>query len=89
MAEHDARAAAREAAAVQAVELAGTLILVVLGVVFQAAQRQASDPDFAAQLAARGKRARRGLARHAEARLARLGIWALAQAERQRRMADG
>lgn len=88
MAEHDAAGAAKEAAAVQAVQLAGAAALIVIGVVLQVTQRQASEPDFIPQLQARGRLWRRRLARHAEARLARLGIWALAQAERQRRMAD-
>ena len=87
--EHDPAGAAKEAAAKQAVELAGTLCLVAIGVVLQITQRQASDPDFIPQLQARAHLWRRRLARHAEARLARLGIWALAQAERQRRLADG
>lgn len=89
MAEHDPAGAAKEAAAVKAVELASAVCLIVMAVVLQIAQREASDPDFIPQLQARAKLWQRRLARHAEARLARLGIWALAQAERQRRMADG
>ena len=89
MAEHpDPGGAAREAAARQAVELAGAAALIVVGVVLQITQRQAFEPDFVPQLAARARLARRRLARHAEGRLARLGIWALAQAERQRQVAD-
>lgn len=82
--EHDPAGAAKEAAAVQAVQLAGALCLVVIGVVLQVTQRQASDPDFVPQLTARAALWRQRLARRAEGRLARLGIWALAQAERQR-----
>lgn len=88
MAEHDAAGAARETAAVQAIELAGAVAMVAIGVIFQITQRQASEPDFVPQLGARARRARRALARHAEGRLARLGIWALAAAEKQRKVAD-
>jgi hypothetical protein len=88
MADHDPAGAAKEAAARQAVELAGAVCMIAVAVIFQIAQRQAGDPDFMPQLAARTALWRRRLARHAEARLARLGIWALAQAERQRRAAD-
>lgn len=88
MAEHDPAGAAKEAAAVQAVQLAGAAAFIVIGVAAAIAQREASNPDFIPQLAARARLWRRRLARHAEARLARLGIWALAQAERQRRAAD-
>ena len=86
--EHDPAGAAKEAAAVKAVELASTAVLIVMAVVLQIMQREASDPDFVPQLAARARGWRRRLARHAEARLARLGIWALGQAERQRQVAD-
>lgn len=85
---HDAKGAAKEAAAVQAVELVGALGLVAVAVVLQVVQRHASDPDFIPQIQARAKQWRRKLARHAEGRLARLGLWALAQAERQRTVAD-
>ena len=85
---HDPKGAAKEAAAVQAVELAGTAVLIVVAVVLQIVQRETSSPDFVPQLAVRARLWRRRLARHAEARLARLGIWALAQAERQRMVAD-
>jgi hypothetical protein len=85
---HDPAGAAKEAAARQAVELAGAACLIVFAVILQVVQREASDPDFIPQLGARAGLWRRAAARHAEARLARLGIWALAQAERQRRAAD-
>ena len=82
--EHDPAGAAKEAAAVQAVQLAGAMCLIVIGVIVQVTQRQASDPDFVPQLTAHVKLWQWRLARHAEGRLARLGIWALAQAEQQR-----
>jgi hypothetical protein len=89
MAEHDPAGVAKEAAARQAVELAGAVRMIAVAVAFQIAQRQAGEPDFIPQLSARAKLWRRRLARRAEGRLARLGIWALAQAERQRAVADG
>lgn len=87
MADHDPKAAAKEAAAVKAVELGAALCMIVIAVALQVAQRQAMGPDFTADL---GRQLRTGQARlHAcaEGRLARLGIWALEQAERQRKAA--
>lgn len=78
MAEHDAKAAAKEAAAVaattQAIEIIASVVLVGIAIF---AHRAIEDP--ATETTWRMK-----AARAAEGRLARLGIWALAQAERQR-----
>lgn len=83
MAEHDAAAAAKEAAADaavrQAIEAAGLVIMIVISV---AMQRYVHDPDL-------GRTLRMRAARAAEGRLARLGIWALKQAERQRQVYEG
>lgn len=76
---HDPKGAAQEAAAVQAVEIFGTLALCIVAVFVQ---RHAADPDLVRTLRMRA-------ARIAEGRLARLGIWALAQAERQRQAYEG
>lgn len=78
MADHDPKGAAKEAAAVaattQAIEILASLVLVAIAVF---AHRAIDDP-------ATGTTWRMKAARTAEGRLARLGIWALAQAERQR-----
>lgn len=78
MAEHDPKGAAAEAAAAagaeQAVALIGTVIMCVVAVFLQ---RHLADPDVVRTWRMRAARA-------AEGRLARLGVWALGQAERHR-----
>lgn len=83
MAEHDAAGAAKEAAAAQAAAEAVSIIgFAALSLLAVFVQRRAADPDFT-----RTMRMRAALT--AEGRLVRLGIWALAQAERQRQMYEG
>jgi len=86
MAEHDAAGAAKEAAAAEAArQVVSTVGLLAFSVLAVFLQRHLHDPDFA-------RTTRMRAARTAEGRLARLGIWSLAQAERQRqayeRLAD-
>lgn len=83
MAEHDPAGAAKEAAAAEgAKQIVSILGLVALSVTAVLVQRYAADPDLVRTLRMRTARA-------AEGRLARLGIWALAQAERQRQAYEG
>jgi hypothetical protein len=83
MTEHDPAGAAKEAAAAEAArQIVSTIGLVAFSVLAVYLQRHAADPDFARTLRMRA-------ARTAEGRLARLGIWALTQAERQRQAYEG
>ncbi len=79
MTEHDPAGAAKEAAAAEAArQVVSTVGLLAFSVLAVYLQRHLHDPDFARTMRMRAARA-------AEGRLARLGIWALASAERQRR----
>lgn len=55
--EHDPAAAAKEAAAVKAVELAAAAVMIGLALVNSLAQRATSDPDFTATTRLRFARA--------------------------------
>lgn len=57
MSDHDPAGAAKEAAAVKLVELAALGATIILAVLMQVAQRQASSPDFIPTARARAARA--------------------------------
>lgn len=79
-----AGSAAREAAARQAVELAGACVMIVIGVALQLAQRQASQPDFIPLLGKRLKSRRAAWAKRCERGWAVAAGWAWRRAERFR-----